>query len=500
MLRLVAGLLLTIGTWVALRWLVGARRSPTLGVWLLDALPTLLGFVLFLIATGRPILSGLGIASLGFGLGLTDQMKRKILKEPVVFADRAELLDVVRHPRFYIAFVGVVPMLLGTVALLALVLAILWAEPPLWHAGPWMVALSIVLATVIGRLAFVLPANAPLLGPLYRLYLRWAPTRDPDADAARFGMLAGLAIQATIARAERPSRQAMARAAAFPPMPKGQGPIIFWQAESFVDVGVLDPDLIDRLPAYGRLKAEAALSGRLSVPAWGANTIRTELAAIAGISGETLGLDCFNPYDAFVGVPLPSLAETARAAGYRTVCVHPYSRTFYNRHKVIPRLGFDRFIGIEAFAGAEMDGGYVTDVALAAFVADLVASEADDLFVFVISIENHGPWDEKHDHVAPATLPAVWEAYPDVLPLARWLRHIEATDRAVAGLRFALEAKGKGWLGIYGDHQPSLAGPFDDTGRTDYLLWQVGRGAGEQSDVAASDLARTWLGLMASQV
>lgn len=466
----------------------------------LDAYPALAGFTLFLLATARPMLAGLGIAALGFGLGLTDRMKRLILREPVVFADRAELLEVVRHPRFYIAFVGTLPMIAGTLALLGVIALLVWAEPPLWRAGPVAAIGSVLLAAVLGRLAFVLPTAPPLLRRLAARYTRLRPSGDPGIDAARFGLLASLVIQATQARAERPARQAAVRTAGLPPLPAGQGPIILWQAESFVDVARLHPELADRLPHFSRLSREAALAGVLDVPAWGANTIRTELAAVAGIGPGALGLDRFNPYEAFVRVPLPSLAAQARAAGYTTVCVHPYSQTFYMRHKVMPLLGFDRFVGLEAFGDAGRDAGYVTDRALAEFVADLVRREGPRLFVFAISIENHGPWDDKHDAFPSAPLPASWRGLPDAAQVGRWLRHIEAFDTAMAILRSCLEQAGDGWLGVYGDHQPSLAGPFHAPGapdtRTDYALWRVGGRGGERADIAAEDLARRWLGLM----
>lgn len=499
-LRLGAGLILAIGTWIGLRTLGSAKRTPSLGALVLDALPTTFGFALFLLATARPVLAGLGIAALGFGLGLTDVMKRKILREPVVFADRAELLDVVRHPRFYIAFVGTGRMIVGTLVLAASIVLVLMAEPPIWHTQPIGSVAAIVIAVVLGRLAFVLPATSPLVQLLASRYRRWQPTYDPEVDAARFGLLASLMMQATIARAERSARQ-IAVSVPWPALPKRQGPIVLWQAESFVDPAMLDPDLAGRLPQYERLKAEALLSGRLTVPAWGANTIRTELAAVAGIGPNALGLDRFNPYDAFVDLPLRSLAQAARDAGYRSICIHPYSRTFYSRHKVMPLLGFDRFIGIEAFAGAESDGGYVTDRALAAFVADLVDREGEDLFLFLISIENHGPWDAKHDHLPPAQLPPTLAALSDAAGIARWLRHAEAADTAFGLLRDTIEKMGQGWLAIYGDHQPSLGAPFDtspETGRTDYLIWRAGANGGEKRDLAAEDLPIAWRDLMRS--
>lgn len=503
-LRIGFGLMLALATWAALRLLVGAPLAGRPGRYRLtiiglDLLAPLLGFVLFTMATARPIVAGLGVAALGLGLGVADRVKRAVLDEPVVFADRAELLEVVRHPRFYIAFVGTGPMVLGTVACVAVVGGLLWAEPPLWHVG-WLPQLGLMIgATVLGRAAFVLPGLDPLVGALGRFYRRLGPSGDPDADARHFGLLATCIIHATIARVERAERRARTWVRPLPEWRAGAGPVVLVQGESFVDARKLHGGLADAMPHFARLSAEASLSGRLTVPCWGANTIRSELAAVAGIGPEDLGLDRFNPYERFAQAPLPSLARVAKAAGAKAIFVHPYTRNFYARDRVMPMLGFDAFIGDEAFGDAERDGGYVTDAALARFAADLIAREGPNLFLFIVTIENHGPWDGAHDRVAPAPLPADW-ALPDRAVFGRWLRHAQATDAMIPVLRGALEQLGDGWLGFYGDHQPSIDGVFKGPGATDrrtsYALWRVGGGSGRQEDLRAEDLPARLLGLM----
>jgi hypothetical protein len=499
MTQIAIGLALAVATWAGLRWLVGARiRGARVALLALDMTPPLVGFLLFTLGTARPIVAGIGIAALGLGLGVADRVKRVVLDEPVMFADRAELLEVVRHPRFYIAFVGTGRMIAGTIAILALVVALLWAEPPIWHL-PLITQIALaMLAAVVGRAAFVLPATAALRPAIARRYRAFAPTRDPDADARGMGLLASCVIHATLARDEREDRRQAVRERGLPAWTPGTGPVVLVQGESFLDARRLHPGLADRLPHFAGLTREAALSGRLTVPCWGANTIRTELAAVAGIGPDALGLDRFNPYEHFAQAPLPSLAHAARAAGYKAICVHPYSRTFYARGKVMPFLGFDRFIGEEAFVGAERDGGYVTDAALARFAEDLIAQEGPDLFLFLITVENHGPWDGAHDRAPPVPLPPEWDV-PNKPAIGRWLRHAEATDAMIPILRDAIARHGRGWLGFYGDHQPSLAGAYRGDGdrRTDYALWPVG-GALEarEEDIAAEDLPSRLLTLM----
>ena len=74
------------------------------------------------------------------------------------------------------------------------------------------------------------------------------------------------------------------------------------------------------------------------------------------------------------------------------MCVHPYPASFYNRDKVFPLLGFDEFIDIHSFDGVAKTGPYIGDIALAEKVcAVLRDSSSQPIFIFVITMENHGP-------------------------------------------------------------------------------------------------------------
>lgn len=498
-----AGAVLALATWLGLRRLVGA---PMLGGrgddrWLalpLDALAPIAGWGLFTLPFARPVLAGLAVAALGVGMGVADRVKRVVLDEPVVFADRAELLEVIRHPRLYLAFVGVIPMLGGTAAILAAVGLLLHLEPPLWPVAWWQAVAVMVGVALIIRLLFVIPTAPAIMQPLARRYVALDPSREPKEDAARFGLLAACTIQATLARVERPARQRAAQARPWPDMPDGTGPVVIVQGESFVDARRLHPDLEATLPHFARLRAESHAHGLLDVPCWGANTIRSELAVMAALGPADVGLDRYNPYEHFAHVPLPSLAERARSAGRRTIFLHPYDRAFYARDRVMPMLGFDEFIGIESFANAPRHGPYVGDVALAERAAALIREHGPELFLFVVTMENHGPWDASHNDVVPAPLPDAWRDLPDAAAIGRWLAHLRCTDAMIPILRDAIGEEG--WLTMYGDHQPSLAGPFHAPGlpdrRTDYAIWTPAGGSAPRIDRAAEQLAPALLELM----
>lgn len=499
MILLVAGFLIVLATWLGLRWQVGAPLLGTPGrgrlrILAIDAFAPFAGFGLFLLATQRPVLSGLAVLALGIGMGVADRIKRIVLGEPVVFADRAELIEVVRHPRLYLAFVGMWQMVAGTAACILVVGGLVWIEPAAWDAGIFFLWPRLILAALIGRLLFRIPSRPPLVDWLAVRYQRFEPSRDPIADCRRFGVFATCFFHATIARHERPERQRAAQARDWPPLPD-IGPIVIVQGESFVDPRQLDPSFAALVPAFAQLQREAAVHGHLTVPCWGANTIRSELAMLTGLGGQDIGLDSFNPYEYFARVPLPSLASAARAAGYRTICIHPYQPGFYYRDTVMPLLGFDRFIGIEGFAGAARTGPYVGDVVVAERMAGLIAEYGPKILIFAITMQNHGPWDAAHEAIDPVALPLEWGDVPQKIAMGRWLRHLASTDAMIPILRRAIGEKG--WLIFYGDHQPSLAGPFHVAGatdkRSDYAIWQASGAAGDRVDLAAEDIAAAFM-------
>jgi hypothetical protein len=510
MTTLTLGLLVCLAAWLALRLLAGAGlRGPALG-FVLDLGPCLIGFALLLLATGRPLLSAVGIAGAALGLATVDRVKRAVLREPVVFADRAELLEVVRHPRLYLPFAGTGRVLAGAAGVVALVALAVWIEPPVWHASIFARIGCALLAPLLAAACFVVPTFPPLLRWLNRAYVRLDLSRDPATDIARVGLLASFVIHATLARAERPQLRLAARRSVLPDLRRadGRGPIVIVQGESFMDPAHLHPSLAAFVPEFTRLRGEAAAHGRLAVPCWGANTIRSEFAMLTGVSDAGLGLDRFNPYASFIDPHLPSIARRAREAGYTTVCVHPFDMRFYERARVLPMLGFDHLVGQEAFAGARCDGTYVADVEVAAKVAEMIATHGPRTLVLAVTMENHGPWAGMTTLAPPLDLPAEIPAIPDPASFGRWLRHLRGTDAMLPilteGLRdIAASGGGEGWLMVYGDHQPSLPDAFASLGmretQTNYLIWSTSQPARPRAaDLAAHQLGTALLEAIAA--
>jgi phosphoglycerol transferase MdoB-like AlkP superfamily enzyme len=254
------------------------------------------------------------------------------------------------------------------------------------------------------------------------------------------------------------------------------------QCESFFDAGRLSPQLGEALlPAFNECRHQSALWGRLEVPGWGANTMRTEFAVLTGIPESELGYDRFNPYYALARSPIASQVWRLRDAGYRTICVHPFSGRFFRRDLAIPALGFDMFIDGAAL-GASARPPYCSDPDLALQVLRVLDESGPRSFIFVITMGNHGPWLDKGPPVDPA-VEQLFDAAtaPQGKALQRYLAGLRCSDEMLAILMAGLEHRHCGaLLGFYGDHLPSLPHAFEQFDfaepHSDYVIWP-GNGA-----------------------
>ena len=492
LLHLAAGLLLVAIAWLIPRRIAGARRAAAT-VLLLDALPILSGAGLLSLATGRPLFAGLVVLALSAGFALADYTMRQTLREPVVFSESVELPQVFSHPHLYLPFAGPGLVVGGAALAVLLATALLVVEPPLWMPQP-LIALGGIALIAVGMWLF---AREPCLGFAARILYRLGPSGEPFADAAALGPFAMLLVHAAIARAERPERR---RALAAPPVigraSASASPIVLVQCESFFDARRLTPLLgSDLLPAFDDCVVNAVLSGRLEVPGWGANTMRTEFAVLTGIPETALGYDRFNPYYALARQPIASQVWRLRCAGYRTICLHPFDPRFFRRDLAMPALGFDTFLDHRALGGSSRPP-YCSDPDLARQVLRVLDEAAPKSFIFVITMGNHGPWLEKGPPIEPGVAklfdPVV---VPEGVALQRYLDGLRRSDEMLGILTAALERRRNGAiLGFYGDHLPSLPRAFTHFGFTephsDYLIWRQGGGPPSRCDIAAHRLGR----------
>ena len=109
--------------------------------------------------------------------------------------------------------------------------------------------------------------------------------------------------------------------------------------------------------------------------------------------------------------PLPALPAHLRQLGYQTTAIHSYTRTFYDRDKVYPLLGFEQFIGLEELTAqghARQKGWYMADEALLEPILAQLHQNEKPQFIYTLTMQNHGPYAPQRyapDEIEPQACP-----------------------------------------------------------------------------------------------
>ena len=442
------------------------------------------------LVTGRPWCALAATAALLMTLALVSNAKMRSLREPFIFQDYDYFLDAVRFPRLFLPFFGV-KSFLGATAVFMLALACLYYESPPIHRFAWNGQLG-GLAVVLGAAALLL-RSASRQG--FSVHFR------PEDDLRALGLPACIWAYARAERAAPDLRSPFDSAGIWISKPQPAPHLVAVQLESFFDARAFyDGIKTDVLAEFDAIKAESAY-GALTVPAWGANTVRTEFAFLTGVGEDSLGAHRFNPYRVVArGRHVSSLPMFLKGMGYRVICIHPYWAQYYSRDRVFRRFGFDEFMDIRSFTGARRFGPYVADAEVGEKIVQALRKAACPTFVFAITMENHGPL-----HLERARLSDVEELYTTPPPpgcddLTIYLRHLRNTDRMLGSLRVAfMDQDLPVELCCFGDHVPVMPKTYSILGAPDGnapCLWWSNpqRRDGLQLEHASLDSSDAWRG------
>jgi phosphoglycerol transferase MdoB-like AlkP superfamily enzyme len=455
----------------------GFAEMPDLGVAqiALNIVPAVLVGLLLFGLTGRALTAGWIVLLALWLVYLFDHLKLHELGTPLMPGDVLLLSNLGEHGSLlltrYLPFDA--RHLFEAALAITMLLLLLRRERP---AIGWCSRLA--TATVASALAVSLVAGTPPWRSLYDsvgAFNAW----QPDAHARRFGLFAhllryrwqtaGPLPEPDYHAAERLlARHRNARSA---PTSPGEPPdIVILQSESFFDAarlrGIEDADV---LPHYRALSA-IARHGDLWVPTFAGGTIRTEFEVLTGIAMRYFPATQY-PYFRLTTMPLPSLASVLAASGYRTLAIHPHDRAFWNRASTFANLGFGAFDAEEQFEDAPLQGYYPSDAALVDRVLERLDDAKGPTFVFAISMENHGPYEDypNADIARRAAEPAPSSLSSGAKQSLRgYLYHAENADRELGRLADALRSRSRRTLLLfYGDHLPGLPVVYREAGFDD---------------------------------
>ena len=476
-----AGITAILGGWIAEQWMTPIPNSVLRRPWRANVIHIsvlLFVFGLYLLVFRRPWLASVLTLCLPVLLIVINNTKHAHLREPFLASDWSYFLEALRYPRLYLPFFGMLKAALLLSTFLLLLFLWLWFEP-VWSGSfsAWMIVGVICIAGGAAGLRWVC-GSWPMDG---------SEDYDAESDMIQLGLFAPLALyghdlKRPLIAAQAPFLSLQA------PKAKALPHFIAIQAESFFDLqrhfsGHLSESW---LVNWEDLKSEAQQQGPLIVPAWGANTVRTEFAFLTGLRESQLGVHRFQPYASALKTPPHSLAHYLKGIGYQTIFVHPYFKSFYNRHQVIPALGFESFIDVTAFESPQSSESYVSDLDVGKKLLALLNDADGPAFIHAVTMAGHGPYTRKG--AKPAEI------------LDKYALRMTGTDAMLGYLKEALPTLERPVvLCVYGDHPPILPEVYAwlgmPDGTTDYALWcsrPVDRFVShipEQKTIAAHDLA-----------
>lgn len=420
---------------------------------------------------------------------LVNNAKQASLREPFLFQDYDYFLDTIRFPRLFLPFLGIKSFLLCALGCLFALGCIMMETPPQDRWAFDGLAGGGILFFIFGSMA-----------------LLWSSKHQPETsfipqnDYLHMGFVAFLWIYGLKSRKlpELSSPFAVINVSRPAFLPH----LVAIQSESFFDPREMycgiKKDVLNNLDIFSE---ESFAHGQMKVPAWGANTVRTEFSFLTGIKATDMGVHRFSPYQIMArGWTPASLPAYLRKFGYYTICMHPYYGAFYGRKKIFPRIGFDEFKDIRSFSSCLCSGAYTGDIPLAEMVIETIRTAKKPLFIFVISMENHGPL-QMEAHLGQNEAGKYFEKLPpyECHELGIYLRHLEHANQMLGLMHKAWEnVDEKISLCFYGDHVPIMPVCYSHfgypSGLVPWFCWDnYKKVKSKPENICSSVLSRTWL-------
>ncbi len=259
-------------------------------------------------------------------------------------------------------------------------------------------------------------------------------------------------------------------------------------------------------PTYFNSISDAIQRGDLYVSAYGGGTCNTEFEFLTGNSMAYLGQGVY-PYTIYNLTHAENLAQQFSDLGYTTTAMHPNHATNWNRENVYNDFGFDQFLSIEDFEGADTLRGMVTDDATYDKIIDLLKDNDDPQFIFDVTMQNHSGYDTG---LVPSKLQTDYRIDGTYDPeVNEYLSLIKQSDKALQKFIGELRNLDRPVVVVFfGDHQPFFPSEFNDAWftneddathserlyHTSYVIWANYDVAGRSQKSDTEDISTNYLG------
>ena len=216
----------------------------------------------------------------------------------------------------------------------------------------------------------------------------------------------------------------------------------------------------DPIPNFRRLSSQYS-SGYLLSPSYGGGTSNVEFEMLTGNSMSFLP-DGSNPYQQYIYKSIPSLASVLASNGYESIALHTYFKWFFNRDKVYPMLGFDKFIGLEDLVTLKNKGFYVSDEEIPGLIIKEYKKAKKPVFMFTITMQNHGPYDiKRYKQPFDITVSGGNLSEKSLSILQDYTQGVHDADNSLKAVTdYFSKVKEPTVVAFFGDHLPLLGNNF----------------------------------------
>ncbi|MDL2300312.1 LTA synthase family protein [Clostridiaceae bacterium OttesenSCG-928-D20] len=240
--------------------------------------------------------------------------------------------------------------------------------------------------------------------------------------------------------------------------------VIVIMGESFADLKVYSdfPVTENPTPFYDSLdNADNCIKGFAYSSVFGGTTANSEYEFLTGNTMSFFPTSAV-PYQLNVDKHSSSMVSQMKALGYRTLAMHPYLASGWNRVAVYESFGFEEVLFKNDFTNRAYMRNYITDQCNYENLVRKVEEKekGEKLFLFNITMQNHSGYSVDYNGL-PDTIRAdgvLKDAYPK---LDQFLSLMKQSDLALEWLLDYFSALDERTIIlIFGDHQPQIETGF----------------------------------------
>ena len=205
-----------------------------------------------------------------------------------------------------------------------------------------------------------------------------------------------------------------------------------------------DPD--DKDSPLNQLQAAGFTESMAVSPVYGGTTPNAEFEVLTGIPVKTFqdGIIPYQHYVQYITDSARSLPRILTEKGYAATAYHNFTRRFWLRDQIYPKLGFADFVSMDQMTLTIQPNDWPTDEGLYKAVLDRVGGHQPQ-FHFIVTVQTHGPY-EADDRDGKGH-----EGVTD------YRTRLDGAAQSLAAFKKALDAKGRPYaLVLFGDHLPGL--------------------------------------------